>query len=68
MWEWKPTYELNLHRLHKGRKLLLLALKSGTLRDTPTEKDARSATKGALTLLDFAIKTQEDYKAEHPTF
>lgn len=68
MWEWKPKYEANLRRLIKAQKYVSLALQSGTLRDTPSGQDARSAAKGALQFINLAINIQREYKEEHHVF
>ena len=54
-------YGLNLNRLIKGRKLLFLALQSGTLRDRDWELASHGQVVGALHLVEDAIKRQQNY-------
>lgn len=60
---WSTTDERDLNRLKKASKLLELALRSGTLRDRPMTKDARSSIIGAHRLILDATTIQTDYKS-----
>ncbi len=60
---WNTTDETNLNRLKKALKLLTLVLRSGTLRDRPFDKDARSWVRSAHQLVSIALAIQTDYKS-----
>ena len=54
-------YDINLHRLEKATKLMALALKSGTLRDTDWKLASQGMIIGALHLLESGTQRQADY-------
>ena len=57
--DWNKGDELNLNRLLKARKLLHLARMSGHLNDVAINAQPQGCVRGAIELLDLAIRTEK---------
>ena len=65
LFKWTKQEELNLNRLLKTRKLLHLAIMSGTLNDVANNAQPYGCTRAAIELLDLGIRTMKLERNRH---